>query len=350
MGYKLGRKLPGQGGTAKVRMAEKNGRKYIFKYMKYKDDKPNKQGSRYSKEDKLKLLYNEVKALSKLKHENIVEMIEADNKGILKKNKEEKPILWIVMEFIDYANLRGIIKENKGFSTEVARYYFLQLINVIEYMHSQGFAHDDLKPENMGLTKDYKLKLFDFGFSWPTTKAIKNRWGTEGYKAPELYSKGPITTTCDKPDIFAMGIILFTMLFRIELFYGIKNPQYNMSEYFANPKKYIEERISYRNKDALKKLDDDLVELLTKMLSKDPNMRPKVSELRNFAWCKGPMPTLAEIRSNLVLPKENMEKIINDKKPESPKQQRISHGKQAPGESEEIPVDLPRIYQYEVFF
>lgn len=98
------------------------------------------------------------------------------------------------------------------------RTYFHQLVEGIEYLHNNGFAHLDLKLENLLFDKDYNLKISDFGHSIKIrndTRTLKGR-GTEGYRAPEV--KHFVSGSLDpvKADIYSLAIVLFCMT------YGIK--------------------------------------------------------------------------------------------------------------------------------
>ena len=72
-------------------------------------------------------------------------------------------------ELFEYLNV-GKLEE------KIARYYFKQLISVIEYIHSKGIAHRDLKPENILLDEDFNLKLSDFGLSIKIEKTEKRHF------------------------------------------------------------------------------------------------------------------------------------------------------------------------------
>jgi len=84
----------------------------------------------------------------------------------------------------------------------------------INYLHALGFAHRDLKPQNILLDDNYNLKIIDFGFvcrltgksgsGFNTTKV-----GTPGYMAPELLSKSQYNGHV--VDLFSLGVILFIM-------------------------------------------------------------------------------------------------------------------------------------------
>lgn len=87
------------------------------------------------------------------------------------------------------------------------------MMNGIHYMHDKGYAHRDIKPQNLLLTTSYILKIADFGFSClirghDGTGVLHTKLGTEGYMAPEIATKH---YDGRRTDIFAAGVILFIM-------------------------------------------------------------------------------------------------------------------------------------------
>ena len=98
-----------------------------------------------------------------------------------------------------------------------ARHYFSQLLEGINYIHSAGFAHRDLKLENLLLDDCFNLKIADFGFAECLQGSnedgvLYDELGTLGYMAPEIHlCKG---YNGQSIDIFAAGVILFTMISR----------------------------------------------------------------------------------------------------------------------------------------
>lgn len=100
-----------------------------------------------------------------------------------------------------------------AFSEELCRHYFKQLLKTVNYMHSKGIAHLDLKPENIMLDeKTFDTKLIDFGFATPISVDYSTKHqdfkGTQMYMAPEMH-RGKYEA--DKADLFAVGVILFCM-------------------------------------------------------------------------------------------------------------------------------------------
>jgi len=89
------------------------------------------------------------------------------------------------------------------------------MITGLEYLHGQGFAHRDMKPENLLFDEEFNLKIADFGFATALagkdgSGLLRTILGTESYMAPEINNKSPYSGTA--VDVFAAGIILFIMI------------------------------------------------------------------------------------------------------------------------------------------
>ncbi|KAH3682064.1 hypothetical protein WICPIJ_006965 [Wickerhamomyces pijperi] len=127
--------------------------------------------------------------------------------------------LFMVMELASGGDLFDKIEPDKGVDEEISHFYFKQLINAVEYLHSCGVAHRDIKPENILLNNDGNLKIADFGlaavFKKQSTGNVRMCYticGSPPYMAPELayaelkgYNPGPA-------DIWSAGVVLFVLL------------------------------------------------------------------------------------------------------------------------------------------
>ena len=101
-------------------------------------------------------------------------------------------VYFFVLELAEAGVLFDYLTESGPFCEDIARQFFIQLLEGIHYLHQIGICHRDLKPENLFLNNEYNLKIGDFGFAAP----IKGRdgtgtnltyLGTEGFMAPEIH-------------------------------------------------------------------------------------------------------------------------------------------------------------------
>jgi serine/threonine protein kinase len=92
------------------------------------------------------------------------------------------------MEYCPNGDLFDMVKRTGKFSSNLSKYFFHQILDALEYLHSsRGLAHLDLKLENILISKDLKIKLCDFGFVEELRSKVQKGKGTDGYKAPEIY-------------------------------------------------------------------------------------------------------------------------------------------------------------------
>jgi len=122
---------------------------------------------------------------------------------------------YLVMDFIEGRTLEEILNQTPGFLDEKqALDWGVQLCEVLDYLHSQQppVIFRDLKPTNIMLHRDGKVKLIDFGIARlfkPGKTADTVSFGTAGYAPPEQYGKGQ---TDARSDIYALGATLHHLL------------------------------------------------------------------------------------------------------------------------------------------
>ena len=78
---------------------------------------------------------------------------------------ESSDSYYSVMEYCQGGELFNYIVKNRRLSDEEASFFYFQLINGLEYLHSLGIVHRDLKPENLLLTNEHLLKIINFALS-----------------------------------------------------------------------------------------------------------------------------------------------------------------------------------------
>ena len=96
--------------------------------------------------------------------------------------------VYLVMELVEGRELFEVVKESTTFTEDRARGIFLQLVTVVQYLHSMGTIHNDLKLENILVDKEDEVTLIDFGHasSGDTSPAFKPGVPTLEYVAPEV--------------------------------------------------------------------------------------------------------------------------------------------------------------------
>lgn len=157
------------------------------------------------------LALKEVKSLRKIKHENVVRLLQ-----IFRENDR----LSLVFELLPDGSLLNTINDHKGpFTEPEIRLIMAQMFEGLAYIHKQGFFHRDMKPENL-LWKGNILKIADFGLAReirsrpPYTEYVSTRW----YRAPEIVLKHEFYNS--PVDIWAAGAIMAELFNMKPLFQG----------------------------------------------------------------------------------------------------------------------------------
>lgn len=119
-----------------------------------------------------------------------------------------------MQELVGGGEMYHYLEKDGPFSEGLCRYYFKEMLRGIHYLHTMGFSHRDLKPQNILLDDQYRLKIIDYGFVCPLEGTRgegvnETRVGTPSYMSPELIRgelyKGQVV------DLFAIGVVLFVM-------------------------------------------------------------------------------------------------------------------------------------------
>ncbi len=150
----------------------------------------------------VKRFINESKAVSMLSHPNIVKIFDVSVNASPK---------YIVMERVEGITLKSYMQKKGALSREEVISYSEQVLRALEHAHSKGIVHRDIKPQNIMLLKNGRVKVTDFGIAVlpsgdksPEGKAI----GTVYYISPEQAS-GKETDT--RSDLYSLGILMYEM-------------------------------------------------------------------------------------------------------------------------------------------
>ncbi|BAS83926.1 Os03g0319400, partial [Oryza sativa Japonica Group] len=169
-----------------------------------------------------------------------------------------------------------IIATNGRLKEEEARKYFQQLINAVDYCHSRGVYHRDLKLENLLLDASGNLKVSDFGLSALTEQVkadglLHTTCGTPNYVAPEVIEDRGYDGAA--ADIWSCGVILYVLLAGflpfeddniIALYKKISEAQFTCPSWFSTGAK----------------------KLITRILDPNPTTRITISQILEDPWFK----------------------------------------------------------------
>lgn len=173
--------------------------------------------------------------------------------------------VFLVLEYCSMGDLYEAIKHNRGpLETEHVRSFMLQLVSAVEYLHSTGLYHRDVKPENIFLTQDGSMKLGDFGLATKGPWSFEACVGSDRYMAPEQYEPTPAGYSPVQADIWSIGICLLNALFS-------KNPFVTPTESDVLFADYVRDRESLF--DVFPSMSQDTYEILSHSLALDPMKR-----------------------------------------------------------------------------
>ena len=267
-------------------------------------------------------IHHESQIYATLNHQNITRLITPTTIGILYKYHQNimYEVQYLVLEYINGAELFDIISFTEPFSNNTARYFFHKFMEGLLYLHTNGLVHRDIKVENLMIDINGVLKFIDFGFTaqiqGPHNNGLLNDLvGTRNYLAPELWQGGQYEGT--KVDIFCAGIVLFIML--------SGHPPFNS----ANPNKDIYYK-AFANKGPAAYWNviqskyhvnpgfasEEFKNLINMMIACDPSDRPTLQDIMKNKWYLGPIPSDEEIKqeinNRLAILRERRQKEENE--------------------------------------
>lgn len=214
-------------------------------------------------EKTIKSNLNEIRILSSISHPNVVGYKEA---FLEKKNTE----MCIVMEYVGGGDLAAKISDCKKrkmhLNEESIWKFFIQTLLGLKAFHDMKIIHRDIKSANLFLAEDYEtIKVGDLNVAKVTKNDLaKTQIGTPYYLAPEIWKNEIYTYKCD---VFSLGVVLYEMA-------ALKVPfeASSIAELCRKVTNGTFGKISSR-------YSEDLYEVISLMLTKDPRKRPSVDQL-----------------------------------------------------------------------
>lgn len=204
----------------------------------------------------------EAKAAANLSHPNIVTMHDF---GL------DDGQLFLVMEFVPGTDLKTLIQQHGRFNPEEALPLLIQACAGIGYAHRAGLVHCDVKPQNMLVTPDMRLKVADFGIARALASIHPEEksdvvWGSPQYFAPEQAAGAAPSPASD---VYSLGIILYEML--------SGSLPFQASTAVDLARLHLEETAPMLSRN-LPGVNPQLDQILQKVLSKEPSQRYRTAD------------------------------------------------------------------------
>ncbi len=223
----------------------------------------------------------EAQAAAGLMHPNIVNVYDVG---------EENNVYYIVMELVEGITLKKYIEKKARLSVKEAISIAIQISMGIEAAHNNHIIHRDIKPQNIIISKEGKVKVTDFGIAKAATSntITSNVMGSVHYTSPEQARGG---YSDEKSDIYSLGITLFEML--------TGRVPFNGDTTVAIAIKHIQEPIP-SPRDYIQEIPVSVEQIVFKCCQKSPDRRYQtMADL------------IADLKQSLISPDEDFVKIVN---------------------------------------
>jgi beta-lactam-binding protein with PASTA domain/tRNA A-37 threonylcarbamoyl transferase component Bud32 len=250
--YRIVRKL-GTGGMANVYLAEDEvlGRRVAIKIL----------NDRHAGDDQfVERFRREAKNAASLSHPNIVSIYDRG---------EAEGTYYIAMEYLDGRSLKELIVARGPAPVNVAIDYARQILAAIRFAHRHGIVHRDIKPHNVLVDAEGRLKVTDFGIARAGTSQMTEAGsiiGTAQYLSPEQAKGAPVDQTSD---LYSVGVVLYELLTGVVPFSGDTPVEIAMKHLSSAPEAPSKKRAE---------IPHDLDMVVLRALAKDPADRYQSAE------------------------------------------------------------------------
>jgi serine/threonine-protein kinase len=246
--YRVVRKL-GTGGMASVYLAEDQelGRRVAIKLL----------DERHAQDDQfVERFRREAESAAGLSHPNVVSIYDRG---------EAEGTYYIAMEYLEGTTLKELIVSRGPTPVRVAIDYTRQILSALEFAHRHGIVHRDIKPHNVVVAPDGRLKVTDFGIARSGTSQMTEAGsiiGTAQYLSPEQAQGKPVHPSSD---LYSVGVVLYEMLTGTVPFSGETALEIAMKHLNATPEPPSEKRPP-----GIGEIPHELDLVVLRALAKDP--------------------------------------------------------------------------------
>lgn len=277
--YHIHMKKLGEGGFAKVRLAT---------HLATRQSVAIKCLDKSKLGPELPRIYNEIKCLKRLKHQNIARLYQVF---------ETQTTIYLVLEYCPGGELFDYIVEKSKLTEAESAQIIYDLMRVLDFIHANGFAHRDLKPENLLFDDKHQIKLIDFGLAANCSAdnlasnthqapidELNTCCGSVSYAAPEVISGASYSGTAI--DVWSTGVMLYALLVG-----KLPFNDNNVTKLYQQIKSGLRSLPSF--------LSPEASDLIRKMLTIDPKHRITVRQVLAHPWLRNKASSFGRINRRL---------------------------------------------------
>ena len=210
----------------------------------------------YKNDEKLNSFKAECEILQHLRHPHIINIYDYFSRD---------HYFFLILEYCPGGNIEQLIKREGSIPSAQLKPILSQLVSALNYCHCHNITHHDIKPANIFIEDEQRIKLADFGLSTINeVQESKQYFGSYAYAAPELYSTAPIDPY--KTDVWALGITVYQMATGVMPFIA-QTPQ--EMYHLITENKYVMPN----------DLDPVIAKVIQGALTPDPDKRPSMRDI-----------------------------------------------------------------------
>lgn len=278
--YEFIKKL-GQGTFGKVKLYTKSNQNFAIKcynrgFLRRKKLYSRLSGGSLTQNTALDAVYREMGLMKKFTHINVLKLYE-----IIEEETIDK--VYMVMDYCQRGPIMEWNSKTRRFffpwTSEITEYQlrkiFRDIVCGLEYLHSLKIIHRDLKPQNILLCEDWLVKIGDFGQAqeFGDDDMQTSTVGTYFFFPPESCNPDNPRFSGKAADIWALGITLYALVYQCLPFWA---------ESLAGIFEVIQHQVIKFPQSHL--VDDDLRDIMVRLLDKNPQTRIKMHELIQHPW------------------------------------------------------------------